>query len=57
MNKSNKKLKLLLPLILLLNFNTIGHTENLLILDSGHDPKFKGAIAPAAIVMEDVTAL
>jgi len=45
MNKSNKKLKLLLPLILLLNFNTIGHTETILILDSGHDPKFKGAIS------------
>ena len=45
MNKSIKILKLLLPLILLLIFNTIGHTETLLILDSGHDPKFKGAIS------------
>ena len=45
MNKSIKNFKLFLLFIFLLIFNTIGHTETILILDAGHDPKFKGAIS------------
>ena len=45
MNKSIKNFKLFLLFNFLLIFNTIGHTETILILDAGHDPKFKGAIS------------
>jgi N-acetylmuramoyl-L-alanine amidase len=45
MNKSIKNFKLFLLFIFLLIFNTIGHAETILILDAGHDPKFKGAIS------------
>ena len=45
MNKSIKNFKLFLLFIFLLIFNPIGHAETILILDAGHDPKFKGAIS------------
>ena len=45
MNKSIKNFKLFLLFIFLLIFNNIGHAETILILDAGHDPKFKGAIS------------